>query len=89
MRDNFVVLKGQMGFNNPQDEANRFSLRHELFRLRDYVGCQVAARRCSATTWPTSTPIRQVAKLAKRPYGEDRAAAGAGDPVRHHHHGRG
>ncbi len=35
MRDNFVVLKGQMGFNNPQAEANRFSLRQELFRLRD------------------------------------------------------
>ena len=35
MRDNFAVLKGQMGFNNPQDEANRFSLRNELLRLRD------------------------------------------------------
>lgn len=32
---NFDVLKGQMGFNNPQAETNRFSLRHELFRIPD------------------------------------------------------
>jgi hypothetical protein len=30
---NFDVLKGQMGFNNPQIETNRFSLRRELFRI--------------------------------------------------------
>ncbi len=30
---NFAVLKGQMGFNNPQIETNRFSLRRELFRI--------------------------------------------------------
>lgn len=30
---NFEVLKGQMGFNNPQIETNRFSLRSELFRI--------------------------------------------------------
>jgi len=33
MRLNFDVLKGQMGFNNPQVETNRFSLREELFRI--------------------------------------------------------
>jgi hypothetical protein len=32
---NFDVLKGQMGFNNPQVETNRFSLRRELFRIPD------------------------------------------------------
>jgi len=32
---NFEVLKGQMGFNNPQVETNRFSLRRELFRIPD------------------------------------------------------
>ncbi|QKK02869.1 MAG: hypothetical protein HND55_09570 [Pseudomonadota bacterium] len=32
---NFEVLKGQMGFNNPQVETNRFSLRRELFRIED------------------------------------------------------
>jgi len=33
MKQNFAVLKGQMGFNNPQIETNRFSLRSELFRI--------------------------------------------------------
>jgi len=32
MSRNFDVLYGQLGFNNPQVETNRFSLRHELFR---------------------------------------------------------
>jgi hypothetical protein len=35
MRQNFNVLRGQLGFNNPQTETNRFSLRAEHFRLRD------------------------------------------------------
>lgn len=35
MRLNYDVLRGQMGFNNPQIEANRFSLRRELFRIPD------------------------------------------------------
>ncbi len=35
MKLNFDVLKGQMGFNNPQVETNRFSLRYELFRIED------------------------------------------------------
>lgn len=29
-----LVLKGQLGFNNPQTETGRFSLRHELFRIQ-------------------------------------------------------
>ena len=35
LAQNFAVLKGQLGFNNPQTETNRFSLRQELFRLSD------------------------------------------------------
>jgi len=35
MNANFSVLKGQLGFNNPQNETNRFSLRRELFRILD------------------------------------------------------
>ena len=35
MSANFDVLKGQMGFTNPQIETNRFSLRSELFRIED------------------------------------------------------
>ena len=34
MGNNFDVLKTQLGFNNPQTETGRFSLRDELFRLR-------------------------------------------------------
>jgi hypothetical protein len=34
MTQNFSVQKTQMGFNNPQTETGRFSLRHEWFRLR-------------------------------------------------------
>jgi hypothetical protein len=33
MGQNFDVLYGQLGFNNPQTETNRFSLRTELFRI--------------------------------------------------------
>ncbi len=33
LNQNFGVLKGQLGFNNPQTETGRFSLRSELFRL--------------------------------------------------------
>jgi len=35
LSQNFGVLKGQLGFNNPQTETGRFSLRRELFRLKD------------------------------------------------------
>ncbi len=35
LSQNFGVLKGQLGFNNPQTETGRFSLRRELLRLRD------------------------------------------------------
>ncbi|MCL5099413.1 MAG: hypothetical protein M1608_18145 [Candidatus Omnitrophica bacterium] len=35
LSQNFNVLKGQLGFNNPQTETGRFSLRAELFRLKD------------------------------------------------------
>ncbi|MFP4474429.1 MAG: hypothetical protein ACLFOY_02650, partial [Desulfatibacillaceae bacterium] len=35
LRQNFNVYSGQLGFNNPQIETNRFSMRHELFRLKE------------------------------------------------------
>ncbi|MBI5384242.1 MAG: proprotein convertase P-domain-containing protein [Verrucomicrobia bacterium] len=35
MGQNFAVLKGQLGFNNPETETGRFSLRREKFRLLD------------------------------------------------------
>jgi ELWxxDGT repeat protein/predicted outer membrane repeat protein len=38
MWQNFQVLKPQLGFNNPQVETNRFSLRRELFRIKTDEG---------------------------------------------------
>ncbi len=35
LNQNFLVYKGQLGFNNPQIETNRFSLRRELFRFKE------------------------------------------------------
>ena len=35
LSQNFEVLKTQMGFNNPQTETSRFSIRKELFRIGD------------------------------------------------------
>ena len=69
MRDNFTVLKGQMGFNNPQDQASPFSLRHELLRLRDTSDAkwrQTLLRYYTADIYAN----QDVGRLAKRPYGE-------------------
>ncbi len=33
MKENWAVLDGRLGFNNPQRETSRFSLRTELFRI--------------------------------------------------------
>jgi hypothetical protein len=68
MRDNFAVLKGQMGFNNPQAEGNRFSLRHELFRLRDSSDTKWRQKLMRYYT-PNIYNSDAVARLAKRPYG--------------------
>jgi len=35
MKHNYDVIKTRMGFNNPQTETGRFSLRKELFRIKD------------------------------------------------------
>jgi hypothetical protein len=42
MAENFKVIKGQLGFLNPQRETNRFSLRTELFRIQPgYAGNEI------------------------------------------------
>ena len=38
MAANYSVMKTQMGFNNPQFESGRFSLRRELFRIKGVGG---------------------------------------------------
>jgi len=53
MNSNFDVLKTQLGFNNPQTETGRFSLRNELFRLRD----------ASNEAWRAQLRTKKVANL--------------------------
>jgi hypothetical protein len=75
MDANFQVLKGQMGFNNPQEEQNAFSLRSELFRLRD--DSDAAWRRELQRHYRGdiySDP--KVSRLAKRPFGHEGAQPG-------------
>jgi hypothetical protein len=68
MRDNFAALKGQMGFSNPQDEANAFSLRKELFRLRDAPESNAKWRlELQRLYTPDIYADPRVAALAKRP----------------------
>lgn len=54
MGGNFDVLKTQLGFNNPQTESSRFSLRNEFFRLRNGSDADwraVLASRRVANLW--------------------------------------
>lgn len=57
MKQNFDVLRGQLGFNNPQTETNRFSLRTERFRLRE----------ASDDAWRTELQRHRVANLWEVP----------------------
>jgi hypothetical protein len=68
MRDNFVVLKGQMGFNNPQHQSSPFSLRHELLRLRDESDAKWRQALMRYYT-PNIYANEDVGRLAKQPYG--------------------
>jgi hypothetical protein len=56
---NFEVLKPQLGFNNPQIETNRFSLRQELFRVRFDEG--------SSENWRNVLSAARVADLWEIP----------------------
>lgn len=44
LEQNFAVLKPQLGFNNPQTETDRFSLRTELMRIRGTTNSDAAWR---------------------------------------------
>jgi hypothetical protein len=75
MRDNFTVLKGQLGFNNPQYEANRFSLRRELLRLRD--GSDAKWQDALNEYYVANVYANDdVALLAKLPYGSEPSEPG-------------
>ena len=68
MRDNFVVLKGQMGFNNPQARRTASRCGSELFRLRDTSDAKWRQTLQRYYT-PDIYANPAVAKLAKKPYG--------------------
>ncbi len=68
MHENFSILKGQLGFNNPQPAAKLFSLRRELFRLTD--ASDLKWRQTLQRYYvPNIYANDAVARLAKRPYG--------------------
>jgi len=73
---NFDVLKGQLGFNNPQTETNRFSLRKELFRITQDTE--------SNESWKNILEKHRVDDLWKIPefkqYARPFAAEGAAQP---------
>jgi hypothetical protein len=60
MQQNFKVMKTQMGFNNPQTETGRFSVRRELFRLQ-------AAGAEADQLWRAKLKAGRVADLWKLP----------------------
>jgi len=55
LNQNFVVLKGQLGFNNPQTETNRFSLRRQFMRIKHGLD--------SNTLWQENLEQMRVADL--------------------------
>ena len=57
MRDNWTVLDGRLGFNNPETETSRFSLRTELFRI--------GTPRTSDATWRSALWMHAVDDLKK------------------------
>ena len=59
MLQNFTVLKGQLGFNTPQLETGRFSLRTEFFRIK--------AGADSDAKWAETLQQHRVADLWKVP----------------------
>jgi len=69
-----------MGFNNPQSEANRFSVRKELFRLEDSSDAKWRQELQKHYT-PNIYGNDAVARLAQRPYGETGAVPGLVIPI--------
>jgi hypothetical protein len=54
-----LVLKGQLGFNNPQTETGRFSVRSELFRIQPGSG--------GSKTWRDTLTVNVVDNLLTMP----------------------
>jgi hypothetical protein len=59
MKANWGVLKGRLSFNNPQQEAGRFSLRQELYRI--------STNAASDANWKATLTAHKVANLRDLP----------------------
>jgi probable HAF family extracellular repeat protein len=53
MGQDFAVLKGQYGFNNPQTETGKFSLRYSLFRQQPTVSNAIPINGTFTNDWQT------------------------------------
>jgi hypothetical protein len=61
---NFDIYKGQMGFNNPQTETGRLSLRYELFRQPKAESLDTDAEKAVAdAAWEKALEEKKVADL--------------------------
>lgn len=70
---NFDVLKGRMGFNNPQNETNRFSLRRELFRIPEgAAGDEAWRQKLEAARVPDLWRVPEFRRFA-RPFAPESA----------------
>jgi probable HAF family extracellular repeat protein len=64
---NFAVLKGQLGFNNPQTETGKFSLRYGLFRQQTGFTNAIPINGVSTNDWATELKNRVVPDLWQLP----------------------
>ena len=62
LSQNFDVLKTQLGFNNPQTETGRFSIRSELFRIHSDAATN-SLGVASGTNWHATLQSCRVANL--------------------------
>ncbi len=79
---NFAVYKTQLGFNNPQTETSRFSLRQELFRIKGTNTSDEAWRNVlAASRVPDLWAIPEYRKYC-RPFAEQSAGVQPGLVIR-------
>jgi len=64
---NFAVLKGQLGFNNPQTETEKFSLRYGLFRQQVGVTNAIPINGVFTNDWQTELQNHVVPDLWQIP----------------------
>ncbi len=66
LKANYDVLKGQLGFNNPQTETGKISLRRELFRILPSGSTQPGGENSDAL-WKQTLQNARVANLWEVP----------------------